>query len=77
MKTFKWEIILARGEIPPNRDEHTAILYENTMVKFKFYCLNILLKVIFGGFINNGEKVNDIYRYYFRENKWEKVLLLG
>jgi N-acetylneuraminic acid mutarotase len=33
--------------------------------------------VIFGGFINSNEKVNDIYRYYIKENKWEKVLLLG
>lgn len=32
--------------------------------------------LIFGGFVN-GERVNDIYRYYFKENKWEKVQNLG
>jgi hypothetical protein len=26
--------------------------------------------VVFGGFVN-GSKTNDIYSYYFKENKWE------
>ena len=59
LKTFKWDYINARGEIPPSRDEHSANIYEGTMV-------------IFGGFVE-GERVNDIYRFYFKENKWEKV----
>ena len=32
--------------------------------------------VIFGGFVE-GERTNSIYRYYFNDNKWEKVAVLG
>ena len=46
------------------RDDHTAVIYEGSMV-------------IFGGFSTNGERSNDIYRYYFKDNKWEKVSALG
>lgn len=28
--------------------------------------------IIFGGFVE-GERVNDVKRYYFRENKWEEI----
>ena len=63
LKSLKWEMVNARGEVPPLRDEHTANMYEGTMV-------------IFGGFVD-GERTNDIYRYYFKENKWEKVQNLG
>jgi N-acetylneuraminic acid mutarotase len=33
--------------------------------------------VIFGGFLNDGERTNDIYRYYIKDNKWELVSVLG
>jgi N-acetylneuraminic acid mutarotase len=29
--------------------------------------------VIFGGFVEGGTRTNAIYRYYFKENKWEAV----
>jgi hypothetical protein len=32
--------------------------------------------IIFGGFVS-GTRVNDIYRYYFKENKWEFIQPLG
>jgi N-acetylneuraminic acid mutarotase len=64
LKNFKWEPVHGRGEVPIPRDEHTALIYENSMI-------------VFGGFAENGERVNEIYRYYFKENKWEKVLVLG
>jgi N-acetylneuraminic acid mutarotase len=51
--------IIKRGDIPETRDEHTALIYEGSMV-------------IFGGFVN-GERTNDIYRYYFNDNRWEMV----
>ena len=28
LKTFKWEEIHSRGEVPENRDEHTAVIFE-------------------------------------------------
>lgn len=33
--------------------------------------------VIFGGFSPDGERSNDLYRYYFKDNKWEKISVLG
>ena len=63
LKTYKWEIINSRGDVPLNRDEHTAVLYEGSMN-------------IFGGFVD-GQRVNDNYRYYFKDNRWEKVKVLG
>lgn len=64
MKNLKWEIVNARGEIPSSREDHSAVIYEGSMV-------------IFGGFTINGERSNEIYRYYFKDNKWEKVSVLG
>jgi len=64
MKGYKWEVIHARGEVPTCRDDHTAVIYEGSIV-------------IFGGFSTDGERSNDLYRYYFRDNKWEKISVLG
>eukprot|EP00347_Sterkiella_histriomuscorum_P011091 403373787 len=64
LKTYKWDQINARGDLPITRDDHSAVIYEGSMV-------------IFGGFSTNGERSNDIYRYYFKDNKWEKVSALG
>jgi len=64
LKTLRWEVIHARGEMPSSRDDHSAIIYEGSMV-------------IFGGFSTDGERSNDVYRYYFKDNKWEKVSALG
>lgn len=60
LKTWKWEVLKPRGEDPLTRDEHTSNLYENSMI-------------IFGGF-TNGYRVNELHRYYFNENKWEKLI---
>ncbi len=49
--------------MPDNRDEHTANVYEGTLI-------------LFGGFVK-GERTNTMYRYYFKENKWEEVKYLG
>jgi N-acetylneuraminic acid mutarotase len=64
LKNLKWEGIIARGDVPVSRDDHTAVLYEGGMV-------------IFGGFTPDGEKSNEVYMYYFKENKWEKISVLG
>mmetsp|Transcript_32372 Transcript_32372/g.31673 ORF Transcript_32372/g.31673 Transcript_32372/m.31673 type:complete len:190 (+) Transcript_32372:330-899(+) len=32
--------------------------------------------IIFGGFVQ-GSRVNEIYQYFFKENKWEKVVPLS
>jgi N-acetylneuraminic acid mutarotase len=52
-----------KGESAAPRDEHTAVLYENSMV-------------IFGGFAK-GFRTNSIERYFFKENKWEYALPMG
>lgn len=63
MKQAKWEIINARGDVPKSRDDHTVVIYEGSMT-------------IFGGFVE-GERTNEIFRYYFKDNRWEKVTVLG
>ena len=62
-KQYKWEIFNTRGDVPFSRDEHSAVIYESSMV-------------IFGGFVK-GERVNEVYKYYFKENRWEKVRPIG
>jgi N-acetylneuraminic acid mutarotase len=61
---MKWEVIHGRGDVPTPREDHSAVIYEGSMV-------------IFGGFTPDGEKTNEVYRYYFKDNKWEKVNVLG
>lgn len=63
MRVYKWERILARGDIPESRDEHTAVIDGDSML-------------IFGGYMETG-RTNDIFRYFFNENRWEKVEILS
>lgn len=66
MTNLKWEVIKNQGldnkeeNIPLPRDEHTAILVEDTMV-------------VFGGF-EAGQRTNDIFKYHFDSGVWEKVV---
>ena len=53
------KIFTQRGKQTETRDEHSAIIYEGSMI-------------IFGGFVN-GVRSNEIYRYYFNDNRWELV----
>ena len=65
LKSMKWDVIHSRGDVPQSRDDHTAILYEGSMV-------------IFGGYLQtSSERTNDIHRYHFKDNKWEKITVLG
>jgi N-acetylneuraminic acid mutarotase len=57
-------VINARGDVPRSRDDHTAVVYDGSMV-------------VFGGFVEGSERTNEIYRYYFRDNRWERILVLG
>lgn len=56
---FKWEIVEQLGTAPKTRDEHTANLYDGSMV-------------IFGGF-EDGARVNSMYRFHISTRKWEKL----
>jgi N-acetylneuraminic acid mutarotase len=44
---------------PKTRDEHSAVILHDSMI-------------VFGGFAF-GERCNDIFKYTFRSNTWEKV----
>lgn len=59
LKTYKWEKVTSRGDLPEPRDEHTAVIYEGNMW-------------IYGGNVN-GERVDHIYKFIFNENKWELI----
>ena len=59
LKSFKWERLNSRGDLPFTRDEHSSVLYEGNMY-------------VFGGNVD-GERVSDIYKFIFNENKWELI----
>lgn len=59
LKTFKWDVLIPRGDVPTIRDDHSAVIYEHTMV-------------IFGGFVD-GERTNQVIMYDIRENRWEII----
>ncbi len=58
LKTFRWEAHVPRGEVPPTRDDHSAVVYDNQQM------------IVFGGFVD-GVRNNQILKYHFRENRWE------
>lgn len=33
--------------------------------------------IVFGGFTSIGERTNDIYKYTFKDFKWEKIVIRG
>jgi len=65
LNSHKWEVINSRGDVPQTRDDHTALLFETEQ------CM-----IVFGGFVN-GAQTNEIYKYFFQENKWQKVVPQG
>ena len=63
LKVMRWDPVIPRGdEQPETRDDHTAIIYNNKIM------------VVFGGFVEGGERTNDIWLYYITENRWEKIV---
>lgn len=56
---LKWDIIEQMGDVPKTRDEHTANIFENSMV-------------IFGGFVS-GVRTNEIFRYNFNSRRWDAI----
>ncbi len=66
LKVMRWDPVIPRGEEQPEtRDDHTAVIYNNKTM------------VIFGGFVEGGERTNDIWLYHIPENRWEKVIPKG
>ena len=59
--TWQWTEILPKDEakLPSKRCKHSACVYENAMY-------------IFGGWDSSG-KMNDMYRYIFDRNEWERI----
>lgn len=39
LKTFKWKAVSPKGDIPESRDDHSAVIYDGSMI-------------IFGGFVD-------------------------
>ena len=68
LNSLKWEIIKpkpASESICISRDEHTAVVYENEGSM-----------ILFAGFLQ-GQRTNDVVKYFFQENRWAKVALKG
>ena len=63
LKTMRWDPVIPRGDDQPEaRDDHTAVIYNNTSM------------VVFGGFVDGGERTNEIWRYFFKDNRWERII---
>lgn len=64
-----WQLIKPKplngdsNNLPQTRDEHSAIIYHESMV-------------IFGGF-SFGERSSDIFKYQFKQNTWERIHFVG
>ena len=65
LNTLKWEVVKvkAASEAALSRDEHTALVYENEGSM-----------IVFAGFVQ-GQRTNDIVKYFFQDAKWAKVPL--
>ena len=66
ISTNEWKVISDLGseankDHPMTRDEHSAVLWGETIV-------------IFGGNVK-GFKSNDVWLYHINENKWEEVVI--
>lgn len=61
LKTYKWEAAPVRGESPTSRDDHTALVYENSQM------------IVFGGFTTDGERTNQVLKYHFKEGRWDFI----
>ena len=80
LNKYQWQLIKAkpangnRKNVPGARDEHTAVVHEDTMV-------------IFGGFAGgegglsgggqSSRRTNDLYKYHFKDNTWERIKARG
>jgi hypothetical protein len=43
------------------RDDHTALNFQD------------LFMLIFGGFVDGGERTNELWKFFFATNTWELV----
>ena len=55
-QNFKWELARQREDLPGARDDHTAVVHEETMI-------------LFGGFLD-GERCNLVHKYEFLNGRW-------
>jgi N-acetylneuraminic acid mutarotase len=62
-ETREWKEIVAKGEVPPQRTSHSAVVYNNSMY-------------IFAGF--SGENyMNDLYEFNFITQTWTNITEQG
>lgn len=65
LENYRWTKLKAqpmnndKSNLPITRDEHTCVVYDNSLV-------------IFGGF-KFGEKTNTMFRYHINSNTWEQI----
>lgn len=59
---LRWEPIVARSEVNPlTRDDHSAVAIGDQYM------------VIFGGFVDGGERTNETWKYVIATNRWERI----
>lgn len=69
LETYRWTVLKPliqnhdASNDPVTRDEHSCIVYDDSMI-------------VFGGF-SVGEKTNTIFKYHFKYNTWEQIKAKG
>jgi hypothetical protein len=63
---MRWDPVSPRSEQNPlTRDDHSAVVIQDQFM------------VVFGGFVDGGERTNEMWRYTFASNRWEKIKAKG
>ena len=64
LRTMKWEPIIPTGppeDQPLTRDDHTAVNFNDQAM------------IVFGGFVDGGERTNDLWSYSYEGNRWNQI----
>jgi hypothetical protein len=61
---MKWEPIIPTGppeDQPLTRDDHTAVNFNDQAM------------IVFGGFVDGGERTNELWSYSYDGNRWHQI----
>ena len=64
LKTLEWKAINQKGIKPSTRDEHSVVLYNDSLL-------------VFGGSLTKGAFANDLWVYSIQSEEWKKIESTG
>ena len=69
LENYHWSMLKVKAKdgddtnLPKTRDEHSSVVYDDSMI-------------VFGGFVF-GERTNELFKFTFETNTWEKIIPEG